>query len=83
MNFKLYKNKYFHISEGNMNIEVSVTGNHLAYGSKMLTFKSKKLAGKFMDELFNGIKNAYEAEKMNKKDAREFVCEVLNRVFVK
>lgn len=22
-----------------------------------------------------------EAEKMNKKDAREFVCEVLNRVF--
>ena len=81
MNFDLCKNKYFHIAEGNMNIEVDVTSNNLVYGSKTLTFESKKLASKFLNELFNSIKNAYEAEKMNKKDAREFVCEVLNRVF--
>ena len=81
MNFELYKNKCFHISEGNMNKEVLVTSNHLVYGSKTLTFESKKLASKFLNELFTSIKNAYDAEKMNKKQAREFVNEVLNRVF--
>lgn len=81
MNFELYKNKCFHISEGNMNNEVYVASNNLVYGSKTLTFESKKLASKFLNELFNSIKNAYDAEKMNKKQAREFVCEVLNRVF--
>ena len=81
MNFELYKNKCFHISEGNMNKEVFVTSNNLVYGSKTLTFESKKLASKFLNELFNSIKNAYDAEKMNKKQAREFVNEVLNRVF--
>lgn len=81
MNFDLCKNKYFHIAEGNMNIEVDVHGKYLVYGLKTLAFESKKLASKFLNELFNSIKNAYEAEKMNKKDAREFVCEVLNRVF--
>lgn len=81
MNFELYKNKYFHISEGNMNIEVDVNGNHLVYGPKTLTFESKKLASKFLNELFTQIKNAYDVEKMNKKQAREFVLEVLGRVF--
>ena len=81
MNFELCKNKYFHVSEGNMNLEVSVTGNHLVYLSKTLTFESKKEASKFLNELFTQIKNAYDVEKMNKKQAREFVCEVLSRVF--
>ena len=81
MNFELYKNKYFHISEGNMNKEVFVTSNNLVYGPKTLAFESKKLASKFLNELFTQIKNAYDAEKMNKKQAREFVNEVLNRVF--
>lgn len=83
MNFDLCKNKYFHISEGNMNKEVYVSSNHLVYGSKTLTFESKKVASKFLNELFTSIKNAYVVEKMNKKQATEFVNEVLSRVFVK
>lgn len=83
MNFEHFENKYFHISEGNMNIEVSVTSNHVVYGNKIITCESKKLASKFLNELFTQMKNTYDAKKMSKKQAREFINEVLDRVFTK
>ena len=80
MNFDLCKNKYFHISEGNMNLEVYVTSNHLVYGLKTLTFASKKEASNFLNLLFTNMKNAYD-EKMSKKKARKLVSDMLDGVF--
>lgn len=80
MNFELYKNKCFHISEGNMNIEVDVHGKYLVYGLKSLAFESKKEASNFLNSLFTNMKNAYD-EKMSKKKARELVCGMLDGIF--
>ena len=80
MNFELCQNKYFRVSEGNMNLEVNVTGNHLVYGLKTLAFESKKEASNFLNLLFTSMKNAYD-EKMSKKKAREFVSDMLDGVF--
>lgn len=80
MNFKLCKNKYFHISEGNMNIEVSVSGNHLVYGSKTRMFGSKKEASSFLNFWFTHVKNNY-AEKVCGKNGREWVNDMIESIF--
>lgn len=80
MNFELCKNKYFHISEGNMNIEVSVTGNNLVYGSKVRKFDTKKEAGHFLNFWFKHIKNNY-AEKVCGKNGSEWVTSMVESIF--
>ena len=80
MNFDLCKNKYFHISEGNMNIEVSVTGNNLVYGSKTRKFDTKKEAGHFLNFWFKHIKNNY-AENVCGKNGREWVVSMVESIF--
>lgn len=56
MNFELCKNKYFHISEGNMNIEVYVTSNHLVYGGEVITYVTKKGAQNDLNSIFEEVK---------------------------
>ena len=80
MNFDLCKNKYFHISEGNMNIEVSVTGNNLVYGSKTRKFYTKKEASHFLNFWFKHIKNNY-AKNVCGKNGREWVVGMVESIF--
>ena len=56
MNFELCKNKYFHISEGNINIEVSVSGYHLIYGREVITYVTKKGAQNDLNSIFEEVK---------------------------
>ena len=80
MKFELCQNKYFHISEGNMNIEVSVSGNNLVYGSKTRMFGSKKEAANFLNFWFMHTKNNY-AEKVSGKKGREWVIGMIESIF--
>lgn len=68
MKFELCQNKYFHISEGNMNIEVSVSGNHLVYGLKIKTFENKKAAKNKLHELYNIFEQFKDSKFFTKKN---------------
>lgn len=80
MKFELCKNKYFHISEGNMNIEISVSGNHLVYGSKTRMFGTKKEACHFLNFWFAYTKSNY-AEEVCGKPGREWVMSMMDSIF--
>lgn len=80
MKFELCPNKYFHISEGNVNIEVSVSGNHLVYGSKTRMFRTKKEASHFLNFWFMHTKSNY-AEIVCGKDGREWVKGMVEGIF--
>lgn len=56
MNFELCKNKYFHISEGNMNIEVYVTTNHVVYCGNVITYINKAAAQSDLHSIFEEAK---------------------------
>lgn len=68
MKFELCKNKYFHISEGNMNIEVSASGNHLIYGGEVITYITKKSAQNDLNSIFEEVKT-----KANRKEVLNYL----------
>lgn len=80
MNFELCKNKYFHISEGNMNIEVYVHSNFIECGHVIKVCESKKVAQEILNKLYVALYGYREF--LTRKNIDEMIIKLSNKVMV-
>lgn len=80
MNFEFCKNKYFHISEGNMNIEVSVRSNFIECGHVIKVCESKKTAQEILNKLYAALYDYKEF--LTRKNIDDMIIKLSNKVMV-